>query len=115
MVTKALREVMIAADGVGRLTGDDVSTGSAEHPVCGDVIELDCRIVEGTVRELAWRAEGCPATMAVAAAAPAAWTDQPLVLAEERMRQRLHELGGLSSTEFHALGVLLRALREAAS
>ena len=35
MVTKALRDVMLAADGAGRLTGDGVSTGCAEHPVCG--------------------------------------------------------------------------------
>jgi NifU-like protein involved in Fe-S cluster formation len=115
MVTKALRDVMLAADGAGRLTGDGVSTGCAEHPVCGDRIELDCRIVAGTVVEVAWRAEGCPATMAVVAAASAAWTGQPVVAAEERIRQRLQALGGLEATESHALSMLLRALREAAA
>ena len=114
MVTQALREVMLAADGAGRLTGDGVSTGSAEHPVCGDRIELDCRIEADTFVEIAWRAEGCPATMAVVAAAPAAWTGQPIAVAEDRLRQRLHALGGLAKTEAHALSMLLRALREAA-
>jgi nitrogen fixation protein NifU and related proteins len=112
MVTKSLRDVMLAAEGAGQLTGDDVSTGSAAHPVCGDRIELDCRLVDGVIVDLAWRAAGCPATMAVAAVTPGAWIGQPEAAAEDRLRQRLHELGGLAATESHALSMLLRAWRQ---
>ena len=112
MVADALREVMLAADGAGELAGDAVTTGAAEHPICGDVLELDCRVAEGRLVDLAWRATGCPATVAVAAAA-FALRGQPIAKVEASLRSRLHALGGLHPTESHALALFLRAFDQA--
>ena len=112
MVADALREVMLAADGAGELSGDAVTTGTAEHPICGDVLELDCRVTDGRLVDLAWRATGCPATTAVAAAAFAV-RGQPIDQVEASLRQRLHALGGLHKTESHALALFLRAFDRA--
>ena len=111
----ALRQVMLAADGAGELATVPVATGSAEHPVCGDLLELDFELQDGFVRDLAWRAEGCPATVAVAAAARDALRGEKFERAEEVMRRRLAELGGLDDGETHALALFLRALRQAAT
>lgn len=141
----ALRQVMRAAQGAGRLGADaghaaassdggecgsthpvapagegegadtPLITGRAEHPVCGDVVEVDLRLSGTVVHDLAWRARGCPATMAVAAAAHAALVGQPLDRAAELLRQRLHSLGGLARAEQHAFAVFLDALRDAAT
>ncbi len=112
-MTTALRAVMLAAEGVGGLAGDEVSHGRAEHPVCGDVLELECELDGERIVDIGWRAQGCPATMAVAAAARAALRGQEVAAAPSRMRARLAELGGLAATESHALSLFLRALREA--
>lgn len=122
-----LRQVMRAAPGAGTLRGDDgasspgVCTGRAEHPVCGDVVELDVQLAAalgtrsdaGVLVRLAWRASGCPATMAVAAAAHGALVGQPIARAPELLRQRLQALGGLAAAEQHAQALFLSALRDA--
>jgi len=110
----SLRRVMIAAPGAGRLAGVDVRTGRAEHPVCGDEVEVDFDLRDGVVQEFRWRASGCPATTAVAAAAADAWrrgvavADLPAAL-----QQRLAALGGLARHEHHAVALLLRAVAQA--
>ncbi len=98
----ALRQRLLAADGAGALTGDDVLRGRATHPVCGDEIELDVRLDTGCIDDLAWRASGCPACMAVVAVARAAVRGHPPVDAGARLRQRLQRLGGLAPHERHA-------------
>lgn len=128
MVSDALRQVMLAADGAGELavqsasqhsgqnsspeSGEEVLTGRAEHPVCGDLIEVDLRVADGLITDLAWRAEGCPATMAVAAAARRALQGHPLVGAGARLRRRVQDLGGLAKTEQHAIALFERALSQ---
>ena len=69
MVSDALRQVMLAAKGCGELDSGEICTGRAEHPVCGDVVALQVRLEEDRVADLAWRASGCPACMAVTATA----------------------------------------------
>ena len=67
MVTEALKAVLERGFGVGELSGDQVVTGFAEHPICGDQVELSVQQDGGIVRAVRWRASGCPASMAVAA------------------------------------------------
>lgn len=113
MVSDALRRVMLAAEGCGELVGDGVCGGRAEHPVCGDVVELQVRRRAGKVEELAWRARGCVACMAVTAAAwqvlPGCRPDE----AQQRLHRHLVELGGLQPFERHAENLVLRAFAEA--
>jgi len=111
----ALREVMVLGEGAGELVGDDVHSGAAEHPVCGDVIEVDCRVAQGRILELAWRAQGCPATMAVAASASRALLGRRPQDAPGLLSQRLQQLGGLDPEELHAERLFLLALSRAAA
>ena len=109
------------APGAGDLTGPGVGTGSAEHPVCGDVVRVQVRCVLGRIEALAWRAKGCPATLAVAAAAHAALVGA-LVAASlgearaelsKRLADRLAALGGLARHERHAERIFQDALDQA--
>lgn len=105
---------MIAAEGSGELAGAGVTTGRASHPVCGDEVAVDVRLSDGVLEELAWRARGCPACVAVAAAAGQALRGAPAGEAAPLLRQRLDQLGGLAAHERHAERLFLDALRAAA-
>lgn len=117
MVSEQLRELAASAAGCGRLELPQ-GTGSAEHPVCGDEIEVDVSVEAGVVRDLAWRAAGCPATTAVASvltralvgltADPAA-ADQR----QQRLREVLSSFGGLARHERHAQRIALEAVEQA--
>ena len=111
----ALREVMLLGEGAGELGGTGVRTGAAEHPVCGDVIEVDCCLGEGRILELAWRAQGCPATLAVAASASGALLGRRARDAPGLLSQRIQRLGGLDPEELHAERLFLLALSRAAA
>lgn len=109
---EALRQLMLRAPGSGELAGDSLQRGRAEHPVCGDVLELSWREEGGVVAELAWRAKGCPATLAVAAAAHEALVGRPRREAKDALARRLSDLGGLERHERHAERMVLEALGE---
>ena len=111
----ALRDVMLRGEGAGELSGAEVRSGEAEHPVCGDVVEVDCRLGEGRILELAWRAQGCPATLAVAASASKALLGRRAQDAAGLLAGRLEELGGLDPEEHHAERLFLLALSRAAA
>jgi NifU-like protein involved in Fe-S cluster formation len=113
VVSDALREVMLTAEGQGSLAGDGVRTGSAEHPVCGDRVEVDLRVGGGRLQDLRWRARSCPAGMAVCAAATAALRDRPVGELAAALRARLAALGGLEVHERHAERLFLDAVHEA--
>jgi NifU-like protein involved in Fe-S cluster formation len=109
-----LRAALQAADGAGDLVGNDVGTGTAEHPVCGDLLRVQVRLAaDGSLADLAWRADGCPATLAVASIARAALVGRPPAAAKERLAARLADCGGLATHERHAEGMFLRALADA--
>ena len=65
MVGAGLRALLLRGEGVGELEGG--ALGCAEHPVCGDRMELSVRVQGGRVQAVRWRASGCPASMAMAA------------------------------------------------
>ena len=112
-MSESLRRVMIAAEGAGALEGETVSRGRAEHPVCGDEVSVDVRWAGEVIEDLAWRASGCPACVAVAAAAPSALRGVSRADASASLRRRLDQLGGLSPHERHAEKLLLEALGRA--
>ena len=114
-MSDALRQVMLAADGCGELAGEGVRCGRAEHPICGDVVELQVRLQQGQVEDLAWRASGCVACMAVAAASWQALRGGAVRKASARLRDHLDGLGGLQPFERHAESLVLRAFEQAVS
>lgn len=118
----ALRRVMLAREGAGTLASDaPIGRGRAEHPVCGDEVAVEIVLGEeepgrqAIVADLAWQAVGCPATLAVAAAAREALVGAPVSAAAERLRGRLDALGGLAAHEGHAEKMMLRAFDAAAA
>lgn len=113
MVSEGLREVLQRGDGVGELAGDDVGSGFAEHAICGDQVELSARVSDGVVREVRWRASGCPASMAVAALSAAVMRDVAIADLEAVLHEAITSRGGLARHEHHAEKMVLRALREA--
>lgn len=118
MVSPQLRALAAAAPGAGRIepahaTAVKVASGRGEHPVCGDEVEVDVAIEDGCVAELRWRAKGCPATYAVAAAAHAALVGKQAVDAASCLRAELARLGDLGPAERHAEAMFCRALSQA--
>ena len=109
-MSDALRAASRAADGAGRLTGDRVRSGRAEHPVCGDELEVDVLLGDGRIEDLAWRAHGCPATLAVAACLRPACLGTTPAEVPARIASRVAELGGLATHERHALDLGARAV-----
>jgi NifU-like protein involved in Fe-S cluster formation len=108
-----LLEVMRAAPGAGVLEGEGVRIGRAEHPACGDEVQVFARLRGEQVVELAWRARGCPACVAVAAAAHGALVGATLAEAPKQLERRLQALGGLGPMERHAATLFLSALAQA--
>jgi NifU-like protein involved in Fe-S cluster formation len=113
MVSEGLRALLERGDGVGELTGKDVSTGFAEHPICGDRVELSVRVQGGMLREVRWRAAGCPASMAVAALTTAVLQDVSVQQFESVLHAAIADRGGLKRHERHAAAMVIRALQEA--
>lgn len=113
MVAPRLRDVLTAGRHAGELAGPGVGAGRADHPVCGDEVELFVRVEAGVVREVRWRAAGCPASMAVAALAAQVLPGAPVAAAAERLRAAIPAHGGLAASERHAEALALRALAAA--
>lgn len=105
---------MLEAEGAGALDGAGVVAGDAEHPVCGDLVSVSLRLrAPGVIEDLRWRAMGCPASLAVAAAAPAALRGAPVGEVAARLRQRLAALGDLAAHERHAERLFVAAVSRA--
>lgn len=113
MVGQRLREVMLAAHGAGELSGEGVHRGAAEHPVCGDRVQLSLRLDGEAIVELRWRAAGCPAAMAVAALAAQALTGAARAGAAATLQRAIEVHGGLARHERHAEALVMRALAAA--
>ncbi|HEX6810505.1 MAG TPA: iron-sulfur cluster assembly scaffold protein [Planctomycetota bacterium] len=113
MVSEGLRQVLLAGEGVGELAGPGTGQGVADHPVCGDRVQLSVQHEAGTIRAVRWRAAGCPASMAVAALCAKVLVDVPVAQAPSALRSAIAAHGGLAAHERHAEGMVLRALAAA--
>jgi len=113
MVGSRLRELMLEAAGAGELEGEAVCQGSAEHPVCGDQVQISVRFDGDTIADLRWLASGCPAAVAVAALAARALVGSAEPQWAESLRVAIVAHGGLAAHERHAEGLVLRALAAA--
>ena len=111
MVAPGLRALLDRGDGVGEFEAG--APGYAEHPVCGDRLELSVLRDGDVVRGVRWRASGCPASMAVAALCAEVLVDVPVAEVEVALRAGLAARGGLARHEQHAEKMAQRALREA--
>jgi NifU-like protein involved in Fe-S cluster formation len=113
MVSEALRQLLVRGEGVGEFAGADVRHGRADHPVCGDEVQLSVRSADGRVLGVRWRAVGCPATLAISALAHKALVDVPLNEVAAHLHRAIADHGGLAAHERHAETMVLRALAAA--
>lgn len=113
MVSPRLKRLLLLGEGSGELTGAGVQRGMAEHPVCGDLVELTVRVRDGRIDELRWRASGCPAAMAVTALAAQALVGAAVAAAAATLHAAIAEHGGLEAHERHAEALVARALAAA--
>jgi nitrogen fixation NifU-like protein len=113
MVSASLRQLSLAAEGAGELTGDGVRRGAAEHPVCGDQVELFVRTSDDRIDAVRWRASGCPAAMAVTALAAKVLVGTAAPVAAATLHAALDAHGGLAAHERHAEALVGRALAAA--
>jgi NifU-like protein involved in Fe-S cluster formation len=115
MVTDAMRALVAAGGGAGALADARARTGTAEHAVCGDEVAVSLLLEAERIADLRWQARGCPATLAVAAAAWQCLRGVALADAPLRLGAELARLGGLQPHERHAERILLDALAAAAA
>ena len=113
MVGPALRELLVRGEGAGECTGPGVGRGVAEHPVCGDQVQLSVQVVAGAIADLRWRAAGCPASLAVAALAAKVLVGVPVPGAADALRAAIAGHGGLAAAERHAKALVLHTLTAA--
>lgn len=113
MVQGRLREVLERGAGVGVFDEPDARVGRAEHPVCGDRVQLSVRLTGDRVLGVRWQAAGCPASMALAALAAEALVDVAVDELDATLRAAIAAHGGLARAEHHAEAMVLRALHAA--
>lgn len=89
-------------------------SGTAENPICGDLVRIHLVLVEGHVEVVRFQASGCPATIASAAAITEMVEGQDLAFCQALvLNDLLDNLGSLPSARRHGAEVALQALRSA--
>jgi NifU-like protein involved in Fe-S cluster formation len=83
-----------------------------ENPVCGDVLKLSARVVEGKITEIKFLAQGCVPAIACGSALSELVSGKALEQASSISKEGLEQcLGGLPQASAHASHLALDALR----
>jgi nitrogen fixation NifU-like protein len=94
----------------GEIETPDASV-QLENPVCGDVLKLTMRVVDGRVAEIRFRAKGCVPAMACGSAITEMVQGKSLQEARSLRPEQLVEMvGGLPETSTHAAHLAIDAL-----
>lgn len=113
MLTPALLDHFKAPRNVGRVEGA-TGKGRAENAACGDVIEIEVRVVDERIEAIAFLAQGCSATLAcgsyVTERARRSTTREVHAFDPDDL---LREVGETSAARRHAMAQAVRALHEA--
>lgn len=84
-----------------------------QNPVCGDVLRLTARIVNGRIEQIRFRAKGCVASMACASRLTEMVQGRTLAEARALGRDELVQgLGGLPEASTHAAQLAIDGLRQ---
>ena len=84
-----------------------------ENPVCGDVLKLSARVVEGKISEIKFLAQGCVPAIACGSALAELVQDKTVQQASALTRRELTEaLGHLPEASSHAIALAMDALTE---
>jgi NifU-like protein involved in Fe-S cluster formation len=97
----------------GRIEGP-THRGKAEHPACGDVLEVELRVADGRVVDAGFMAHACSSVIAVASLAVDALKGEDEAAARGFDASRaVDAAGGLPENRRHAVAVVTRALAAA--
>ncbi len=113
MYSETVKKLVAEMPNAGALPGA-THRAEGENPVCGDTVRIELRVVDSIVRECRFRASGCPAAIASAAALCALCKGKPLTecLAMDHLRIVDH-LEGLPSHKSHGPELAIEVLRKA--
>jgi len=90
---------------------DADATVELENPVCGDVVRLSLKVVDGRIAEIKFKAKGCVPSIACASALTEMVRGKPLEPARRITREELtNAVGGLPQASTHAAHLALDAL-----
>lgn len=82
---------------------DANGVASVSNPVCGDLIKLSVRIVEGRIEAVRFQAQGCVAAIAAGSVLTDLLTGKTVVEARAITPEQIsEELGGLPPATWHA-------------
>jgi len=96
---------------VGDLADADARV-RVENPVCGDILELSIKVLDGRIGEVRFRAKGCVPAMACGSLITEMAAGK--ILAEAGAIEReivVREIGGLPSASGHAAQLAVDALK----
>jgi nitrogen fixation NifU-like protein len=95
---------------VGELSAPDAEV-RLEHPVCGDIMNLAVKLVDGRIDQVRYRTRGCVASIAAGSCLTEMIQGKSLVEASALQREQLLEaLGGLPNASVHATHLAMDAL-----
>lgn len=87
---------------VGDLPGADAEA-RLEHPVCGDIMNLAIKLVNGRIAQVRYRTRGCVASIAAGSCLTGMIQGKSVQEAAAIKREQLvEELGGLTNASMHA-------------
>ncbi len=95
---------------VGELPGADAEV-KVEHPVCGDIMKLAVKLMDGRIDEVRYRTRGCVASIAAGSCLTELIHGKAVAEAKLLKREQLVEaLGGLPNASIHASHLAMDAL-----
>ena len=95
---------------------DPTHIGRSENPVCGDVTEIELKVIGELVVDCCFRASGCPGAVAAAAGLTEFVKGKTLKACEDLSVERLLEfLKGLPEHKKHGADLAITAFRNAFS
>ena len=113
MYSKRVKQLVAELPYSGQLA-EATHRGRSENPVCGDLASFELRVQDEKVAGCRFRATGCVAAIAAAAALAEMCQDQPVRdCLQITCEDLLKDLGSLPTHKIHGVNLALEALREA--
>lgn len=113
MLAPILHEHFKAPRNVGRIDAP-TGRGRAENPSCGDVVEIEVRVVGDAIEAIGFLAQGCAATIACASFVTERVRNVGLAAATSlEADSLLAEVGENNAARRHGMTLAIRALHAA--
>jgi nitrogen fixation NifU-like protein len=84
----------------------------ASNPVCGDILRLSARVVEGRIAEIRYKVRGCAASIAAGSALTELMKGKDAAALQRLTREDVDTaVGGLSNESKHAAALCIEGVR----